>query len=280
MAMIESRDGVRMHVDLAGTEGAPAIIFLHGFAQSLEAWEEQFNGALDAFRLVRVDLRGHGASEKPESPESYTEGARWAGDVAAIIEHFNLVKPILVGWSYGGYIICDYIRQDGTANVGGIVLVAGGTKRGVPAARPFADPALKPIWAAVMSDDPEIRAQGTRDFVRACTAEPMDPATFERVVAENENVPGYVRRALMARPIENDDLLAQIDIPTLIVHGTRDAIILPAAAEHHATLIPGSRLVWYEGVGHAPFREAPERFNADLAAFARTASLGAGTVFG
>lgn len=280
MATIVSLDGVRLNVDEGGVPSGPPILFLHGFSQSLAAWDAQFRGALAArFRLIRMDLRGHGASAKPETPESYTESERWACDVAAVMQALGLVQPILVGWSYGGYIIADYLRTFGSGNVGGIVLVGGATKKGVPAAKPFGDPAMRPVWSAMFSDEWTELDAGLREFVRRCSATPVPPPLFEALVAANHRAPSYVRRALMARQLENDDVLAEIDRPVLIVHGSADAIVLAAAADHHAAVIPGAQLVWYEGVGHSPFMEAPDRFDRDLEAFAVAASARAGTVF-
>lgn len=63
-------------------------------------------------------------------------------------------------------------------------------------------------------------------------------------------------------------MLRAVDVPTLVVHGARDVVVAPAMARHITELVPGARLDLYEDAGHAPFLEAPERFNATLAAFA------------
>jgi pimeloyl-ACP methyl ester carboxylesterase len=84
----------------------------------------------------------------------------------------------------------------------------------------------------------------------------------------NVMVPSFVRRGLFKRPpLDNDDLLARLDLPGLVVHGGRDRITLSTMAEHNARLWPGARLEIYPDVGHSPFLEAPERFDRDLAAF-------------
>jgi pimeloyl-ACP methyl ester carboxylesterase len=59
---------------------------------------------------VAYDLRGHGMSEAPLEPEHYTDAHLLADDVAAIIDHLRLDRTVLVGWSYGSFVICDYAR--------------------------------------------------------------------------------------------------------------------------------------------------------------------------
>ncbi|CAN5621427.1 hypothetical protein BH23GEM9_BH23GEM9_26790 [soil metagenome] len=81
-----------------------------------------------------------------------------------------------------------------------------------------------------------------------------------------------VRQAMFGRVLENDDVLARIRVPTLVVHGADDRIVLKTAAEHTARTVPGARLLVYDGVGHAPHYQAADRFNRDLAEFVRRAS--------
>ena len=66
----------------------------------------------------------------------------------------------------------------------------------------------------------------------------------------------------------HDDLLRRLTKPVLITHGLDDRVVLPAMSDHHAALIPHAKTSYYEGIGHSPFREDPERFNAELLAFA------------
>jgi pimeloyl-ACP methyl ester carboxylesterase len=66
-------------------------------------------------------------------------------------------------------------------------------------------------------------------------------------------------------------VLSAIRVPTLITHGGADEIVLPAVAEQHAALIPHAVQSVYPGVGHAPFAEAPDRFNRELREFASAA---------
>src|SRR5947209_11628864 len=74
---------------------------------------------------VSFDNRGHGMSDKPLNPDAYAEGRLWADDLAVVIETTRLERPVLVASSYGGYIVTDYLRAYGQADIAGINLVGG-----------------------------------------------------------------------------------------------------------------------------------------------------------
>lgn len=104
--------GLRLHVREWGREDGPPILFLHGWSQNHLCWLKQFGSSLAGeFRLVAFDLRGHGMSEAPLEQEHYTDDKLWADDVAAVIDGLDLDRPVLVGWSYGPFLICDYVRH-------------------------------------------------------------------------------------------------------------------------------------------------------------------------
>ena len=79
-------------------------------------------------------------------------------------------------------------------------------------------------------------------------------------------VPAAIRAHLAAREIDEDDVLRSLELPLLVSHGRADSVVLPAMAEHVLATCPTAEASWYDGVGHAPHLEAPERFNRELAA--------------
>jgi non-heme chloroperoxidase len=118
---VQGAGGLRLHVREWGKPDGPPVLFIHGLSQSHLCWARQYESALaQEFRLVAYDLRGHGMSEAPLEPEHYTDGAPWADDVAAIIQQLGLERPVLVGWSYGGFVICDYLRDHGQDRIAAI----------------------------------------------------------------------------------------------------------------------------------------------------------------
>jgi pimeloyl-ACP methyl ester carboxylesterase len=85
-------------------------------------------------------------------------------------------------------------------------------------------------------------------------------------------VPARIRANLGAREIDGDDVLRRLRVPVLVSQGRADTVVLPAMAEHVLATCPTAEASWYEGVGHTPFLEDPERFNRELAGLARHVS--------
>ena len=268
--MVSGGGDVNLAVHEAGDPDGAPIVFLHGITMNHLAWEEQFAGDLaDEFRLIALDLRGHGASDTPTGVEHYADSAVWAEDVAAVIDDHDLERPVLVGWSYGGLVIADYLRAFGDEDLGGVVFVAAVTDLGTPEAMAqFSDEFLE-VSAGLVSTEVATMIDATREFVHMLTLEPLDRGAFEVVFGGSMMVPPEVRLALVSRELENDDVLAASELPTLVLHGAEDEITILAASERIAEIAPEAELIIYEGIGHAPFMEAPERFDRDLAEFVR-----------
>ena len=120
---------VRLHVVEAGNPTGRPILFIHGFSQSWLSWRPQLcSDLVTDYRLVAMDLRGHGESDKP--PGAYSERGLWAQDLDAVMRELHLERPVLCGWSYGSLVILDYIRQYGEDAMGGICFVDALTRLG------------------------------------------------------------------------------------------------------------------------------------------------------
>lgn len=269
---VEGAGGVELAVYETGNPDGPPIVFIHGFAMSHLSWEAQLNGDLaDEFRLVALDLRGHGASDKPPEADHYTHSQAWADDLAAVIRSKELDRPVLVGWSYGGYVMADYLRAFGDEALGGLVFVGSASKMGTKEAEGFfGDDFLEGI-GPVLSEDLRTRIAATRAFVPMLTAEPLSREMHEATLAAAMVVPAAVRRALFGRELDNDDVLSGVGIPTVVLQGSGDRIVRVRSAEQMADIVPDARLRVFDGLGHAPHMDDPERFNRELAGFVRAA---------
>ena len=162
--------GVTLHAREWGNAAGPPILFIHGWSQSDLCWSAQVGGPLaERFRMVTFDLRGHGASERPLDAGAYTAAQPWADDLAAVIDTTGLERPVLVGWSYGGFVIADYLRAHGEAAIGGIELVGGAVLLRPPSFDHIGPGFLENAPAAC---DPDLRVSipAIRRFLGACTA--------------------------------------------------------------------------------------------------------------
>ncbi|HEY2378978.1 MAG TPA: alpha/beta hydrolase [Gemmatimonadaceae bacterium] len=261
--------GLNLSFYEGGNAGGPSIVFIHGFTGSYLSWERQLAGPLATeFRLVMYDLRGHGASDKPLEAAKYTDGTLWADDLDALIRERHLERPVLVGWSYGGYVISDYLRRYGDAAIGGVVFLAAVTKNGTPEATGYLTDDVLAVFGDALSPDVQKSIDGTRALTRLF-ANPLRGELWERSYGSAMMVPPAVRAAMFNRVLDNDDVLAAIRVPTLVIHGSADRVVRVSAASHIAATVPGAKLLVYDGVGHAVQLDAPQRLDRDLAEFVR-----------
>jgi non-heme chloroperoxidase len=262
--------GLQLHVREWGKADGPPILFIHGWSQNHLCWDKQYESALrDEFRLVAYDLRGHGMSQAPAGPGHYTDDRLWADDLAAIIDRLGLERAVLVGWSYGAFVICDYLRAYGQDRVAAVNFVEGAVTLGEAAFGTLIGPGFLDHFVDLTSDDMPANIRGMRAFLRGCLAKPVAAEDFETALCWNMVVAPQVRASLAAREIDGDDVLAGLEVPLLVTQGRSDTVVLPAMAEHVLATCPTAEASWYDGVGHVPHLEEPGRFNRELAALAR-----------
>jgi non-heme chloroperoxidase len=270
--LVRGGGGLRLHVREWGKADGPPILFIHGWSQNHLCWARQYESALASeFRLVACDLRGHGMSEAPLEPGHYTDGKLWAEDVAAIIEELDLDRPVLVGWSYGTFVICDYVRAYGQDRIAAVDFVEGVVKMGEAAFGTLIGPGFLDHFAGATADDLPTNIATMRSFVRACVVKPVPGDDLETAMCWNVAVPAAIRAHLAARELDYDDVLGALEVPFLVTQGRADTVVLPAMAEHVLATCPIAEASWYEGTGHVPHLEEPERFNRELAELTRRA---------
>lgn len=258
--------GIRLHVEETGNPAGKPILFIHGFSQCRLAWRKQMTSDLaQDFRLVSMDIRGHGLSEKPH--DAYGDSRLWADDVQAVITTLGLVQPVLSGWSYGGVILCDYLRTYGEGQIAGLHFVGAVSQLGSAAALALVAPAFLALAPGFFSNDAGESVRALQALIRMCLYAEPTPEDLYCFLGYNAIVPPYVRQGLFTRTVDNHDLLPTLRKPVYITHGRDDAIVLLAAAEQHAAAIPHAQTSFYPQIGHSPFWEDPERFNRELRAF-------------
>jgi non-heme chloroperoxidase len=265
---VKTPDGLTISAQEWGNPSGPEILFIHGFSQSHLSWMRQVDSDLaKEFRIVTYDLRGHGNSDKPLDSASYRNSKAWGDEVQAVIDAAGLKRPVLVGWSYAGRVISDYLATHGADKLAGINFVDAPIK---------VDPALigdnlknLPLMA---SEDLVTNITATRAFLHGCFSKQPDADDYETMLAFNMMVLPKVRAGLGGRPLDATEMMSKLKLPVLVTHGAEDRNARLGAGQYTASVIPGAKLSVYEGIGHSPFYEDAPRFNSELASFVRAAA--------
>lgn len=261
--------GAKLCVQETGKRSGKPILFIHGFSQCSLAWSKQMHSDLaDSFRLLALDLRGHGLSDKPR--DAYGTSEIWANDIHAVIQQLELNKPLLVGWSYGGPIISDYVARHGEGAIAGSNWVAAVCRLGEPL-MPFLGAQFLAAAPGFFSDNVEESVSALRTLIRLCIPSGLSREEELLMLGFNVAVPPHVRAGLLSRNLNNDSVVAGMKKPMLITWGERDLVVLPAMLEHITGLAPHAKVSMYPGAGHAPFWDTPERFNRELRALREAA---------
>ncbi len=271
MQRFTTSDGARIAYRETG-RGTP-VVLLHGLMAHAGFFEAQAALA-DHFRIIAIDLRGHGESAAAEGEPPGVE--RMAADVAELAEALALEGAIGVGWSLGATILWH--------------VLAG------PAAQRFAGAVVVDMTARVRNDDEwdlglspeacEARSIAIRDDFESFALTAGQAIFAQPVAEEHRPLADWASRqfarndagaiaAIWASLVRQDvrALLDRIQHPTLIVHGGRSGLYGEDTASHLVAALPHARAVRFERSGHAPHLEEPELFNATLKDFADRLSL-------
>lgn len=235
----------------------PTLLLIHGFPLNSNLWGAQIDDLANFARIIAPDLRGHGQSGEIAGPYSVE---LLADDCADLLGHLNVSTPFVVcGLSMGGYIAFEFYRRF-PEYVAGLILAS--TKAG-------ADSAEGKTNRDKMAE--MARKQGVTAVADAMLPKMMSPQTakddkelveFVRDMMESTSVEGVVGAlaAMRDRP-DSTAMLADIDVPVLIIHGADDQLIPVSEAEAMARAIPDARLVIIPDAGHLPCLEQPDAFN-------------------
>ncbi|MQY31305.1 alpha/beta fold hydrolase [Nocardia aurantia] len=253
-----------IHVVTDGPPGAPAIVLLHGLAGST-AWWDPVVPALADHHVVRIDLLGHGRSDKPDTGYGIPEQA---GRVAAVLDRLGVPRAVIVGHSTGGYVATALAEQrpDLVTAIG--VIDTGPRLDAFTDNGPVGDllfiPAIgRPLWPLL--PDAAIRASLGSAFT------PGVPIP-DRLVAD---VRGMTYRSLTATSTASDvylrerpepDRLTDLALPALLLYGTCDQRWQPASFAEYGR-VPGIRIETLD-CGHTPMIEEPGPTGALLRDFA------------
>lgn len=233
------------------------LLLIHGFPLSSSMWINQVEDLGHFARVIAPDLRGFGNSDAMPGPYSVQ---MFADDCADLLGHLAVSTPFVVcGLSMGGYIALEFYRRY-PEHVAGLILAS--TRAGADSAEGKAG---RDKAAA------DVRANGVDGLVEGMLPKLLAPET----AASDDELVDFVRDMMAATSVEgaagalaamrdrpdSTPMLAEIDVPVLIIHGTDDQIIPPSEAEAMHQAIKNSRLVLIKDAGHLPNLEQPDEFN-------------------
>lgn len=244
-----SPDGIRIAYEVRG-EGTPTLVFVHGWSCDRSYWKGQLEPLSRRYRVVAVDLAGHG--ESGLGREAWTIEA-FGGDVAAVVEKLGLQRVILIGHSMGGDVIAEAARRL-PGRVAGLIWVETYKQLRTPRTPEQVDALVAPFRA----DFPGT----TRAFVRGMFVPGSDSALVERVAADMSSAPPAVAlgalHSAMSYSREMPRALDELKLPVIAINADNAPTDTASLRQH------GVEVIVMPGVGHFLMMEDPERFNGLL----------------
>lgn len=250
-----------MKVGFIEKGSGPALILLHGMAADAEGWRLQLEAFSATHRVIALDLPGYGRSARL-SQMKFTALARWLHD---FLSERRLEQPILVGHSFGGMIVQEYVATfPGRARA--MILYATSPAFGPKDGkwqRAFIRSRLQPL------DDGKSMEEMAPDMIRGLVGSGARSEGIERAREAAAAVPEDTFRAAVhcLADFDRRDALGRIGVPCLVLAGSEDTNAPPEMMARMATRIPTAQFVSLPGLGHLAHLEDPESFNDALQRF-------------
>lgn len=270
-------EGVKIHFKDIGA-GRP-VVFLHGFGTSLDTWRFIVAPLKNEYRLVLLDLKGHGFSDRPHD-EQYSVHAH-ARVVMGLIRYLELERVVLVGHSYGSVValaVALETRNHMQGLVSGAAMISGSVDIDN---LPFVLRLLRtPLigWLSVKLTSASFRTRLLLE--RAYYDDSKVTDSLVELYAQYQRVPGteYALLRTAEQIVPSDFLrlkgeLRKLEVPVINVWGKHDEVIPKAGAESVCRLLPKCALITLEDVGHVAQEEAPEKVVALIKEFLQSGLL-------
>jgi 2-succinyl-6-hydroxy-2,4-cyclohexadiene-1-carboxylate synthase len=244
-------------------EGHP-VFLLHGYTGNLRNWALQVATLSNEYRMVSIDHRGHGESDKPQDADGYTL-AGMAEDALGVLDHLGIEECYLVGHSMGG-AIAQQLALAHPERVRALVLLD--TWSEVPRGRGVAERARLLELAETEGMEAVFEEQLRSEPLRLQQLEqhPVFLATWrQQFLMTSPEAYVHCARAIGATPSWRDEL-RRIGVPALVICGENDEPFIEACRQLHEG-IAGSELAWIPNAGHTPQIENAAAFNPVLTGF-------------
>ena len=258
------------HGDLAISESAGhrlPILMIHGNSSCKEVFSRQLDSAVgEEFRVIAMDLPGHGASSRAVDPLRTYSIPGYADAATELLENLGISHASICGWSVGGHVGMEMLaRFDGMAG-----LMISGAPPVAPDMESIqqgfqASQALALSWQETWTED-EFQAYADAVFGRV-----VEPGLREAGRHAHGAARRYLAESLMAGRASDERVLVEhSDVPIAIINGADDPIVnLQYIGNVPYKNLWDKHCFMLRGVGHLPFREAPEVFNALVGRFLR-----------
>lgn len=270
MAFVRTADGTNLFYKDWGS-GRP-VVFVHGWPLQADMWDYQMMPMVQhGLRAIAYDRRGFGRSDQPGGAYDYDV---LADDLHAVLESLDLSDVTLVGFSMGGGEVARYMSRHGSRRIARCVLVSAVT----PFLLKTADnpegvdkTVFDQMVQKLLTDRPHFLASFGKMFYGVGLI--TSPVSTEIL---NWSAGMALQGSALAtvacvRLFSETDFRADLrvfDRPTLVIHGLSDTTVpIEASGRRTATMIPGARLIEYEGAPHGLFYTERERLNGDLLSF-------------
>jgi pimeloyl-ACP methyl ester carboxylesterase len=270
---VTTDDGAELAVEEWGA--GPPILLVHGLSLDHRSWHYQYVDLADRFRLVGVDLRGHGRSTMGSEPLG---PHRFAADLAAVLEQLDLRNVVVVGHSLGGTVVgqlcadhADLVRE----RVAGLVFVDtfASAIAGEGRFRELFSPTMIRLAARFQTGTDPRGEANTRPLAYVMARSPFGPHPQPEQVRftlemGSATAPAVMGGATLAN-IDYDvrDALGEIDRPSLVVRGVHDSLSTERSVAQLEAALADPEVVTFEGCGHLPMLEDRARFADVLAGF-------------
>lgn len=265
---LETQDGAKIYYEDHG-DGRP-ILLVHGWLCSSRFWRRNVPELAKEFRVVTVDLRGHGNSSKTLTGHTISQYAR---DVRLLIEHLGLQDAVLLGWSLAGPVVLSYYEQyESDSRLMALGLIDSSPFPFSPAGwnkhvlRNYSYDGMNATFARYTADPQKFAA----DFTARMFQQKPSDADADWVIAEMLKTPTWIAEAAYSDFLMSDfaRVLPSVRIPVIVFAANsgvfRNGIAMGCAL---AGLAPRATFIPFEDAGHMLFYERPEKFNASLASF-------------
>ncbi|KRN89319.1 alpha/beta fold hydrolase [Ligilactobacillus ceti] len=266
MPYLKTNDNVDLHYEVSGS-GKP-LLLLPGWTCTTEFWQKNVPTLSKHFKVITLDFRGHGQSDKVFSGHRI---ARYAMDVKNVLDTLDVEHVTVLGWSMGAAVLWSYLELFGNHRVDSLICVDQSPAQYVQADWQWGQKACFDVetfiqTCAAIKYDPSGSAAG---LVSACLHNIPTDEEAELLASEINRCPGQIRIDIMRDHTNLDwrDFIPNIKVPTLVCVARNSQVFDWHGSAWVGANIPNAQTVFFENSGHMLFWDEPEKFNQTVIDF-------------